>query len=43
MDLLKELETARKERNNDPIEGAPKGESSDIEAVENAQSPIGSK
>lgn len=43
MDLLQELEKARKERKNDPIEGAPKGESKDIDSVENATSPIGSK
>jgi len=32
MDLLKELETARKERNINPMEGAPKGESKDIDS-----------
>lgn len=42
MDLLKELETARKERENDPMEAAPKGESKDIDSSENAKSPIGS-
>ena len=42
MELLKELETARKERDNDPTEGAPAGESKDIDSKENAKSPIGS-
>ena len=42
MDLLKELEKARKENENDPTEGAPKGESKDIDTTENAKSPIGS-
>ena len=42
MDLLKELETARKERDNDPMAGAPVGESKDIDDSENAKSPIGS-
>lgn len=42
MDLLKELEKARKERENDPMEAAPKGESKDIENVENATSVLGS-
>lgn len=42
MDLLKELEKARKERDNDPMEGAPVGESKDIDDSENAKSPIGS-
>jgi len=43
MDLLAELEKARKERENDPMEGAPKGDSQDITNEENATSPIGSK
>lgn len=43
MDLLKELETARKEREIDPAEAAPKGESKDIGDAENAKSPLGSK
>lgn len=43
MDLLQELEKARKERENDPMEGAPKGDSQDIKNEENATSPIGSK
>lgn len=42
MELLKELETARKEREIDPMEGAPKGESKDIDEKQNAKSPIGS-
>ena len=40
MDLLKELETARKERDIDPIDEAPTGESKDIGDVENTKSPI---
>ena len=43
MDLLKELESARKERENDPISGTPKGESKDIAPEQNVASPIGSK
>ena len=42
MDLLKELESARKERDNDPMEGAPKGESADIGDAENTKSTLGS-
>jgi hypothetical protein len=42
MDLLKELETVRKERGNDPVEGTPVGESSDIDNLENTKSPVGS-
>lgn len=42
MELLKELETARKERDHDPLEGTVKGESTDIGEAENAKSPIGS-
>jgi hypothetical protein len=42
MDLLKELETARKEREIDPMEGAPKGDSKDIDKNQNTKSPIGS-
>lgn len=42
MDLLKELETARKERGHDPMAAAPTGESKDIDSSENAKSPIGS-
>ena len=42
MDLLKELETARKEREIDPMEGAPTGESKDISDVENTKAVVGS-
>lgn len=42
MELLKELEKARKEREHDPALAAPKGESKDIDASENSKSPIGS-
>lgn len=42
MDLLKELEAARKERNIDGAAGAPKGESKDIGESENTKSTIGS-
>ncbi len=42
MDLLKELETARKEREIDPIDGVKPGESKDIGDKENAKSIIGS-
>lgn len=42
MDLLKELEAVRKERETDPVNEAPKGESKDIGAKENTKSPIGS-
>jgi len=41
MDLLKELETARKERGFDTTDG-PVGESSDIDNSENTKSAIGS-
>ena len=41
MDLLKELETARKERGFDTVDG-PVGESSDIDDSENTKSAIGS-
>lgn len=41
MDLLKELESARKERSNDYVGDAPVGESKDIGDVENTKSPIG--
>lgn len=41
MDLLKELETARKERSNDYIGDAPVGESKDIGDAENTKSPLG--
>jgi hypothetical protein len=42
MELLKELEKARKENENDPSTAGPKGESKDIDTKENAKSPIGS-
>jgi len=42
MDLLKELEIARKEREIDPVESVTPGESKDISNEENAKSPIGS-
>lgn len=42
MELLKELEKARSEREHDPMEAAPKGESQDIKNVENATSVLGS-
>ena len=42
MDLLKELEVARKERAIDPVEGIKPGESKDISADENTKSTIGS-
>lgn len=41
MDLLQELESARKERANNYIGDAPVGESKDIGDVENTKSPIG--
>jgi hypothetical protein len=41
MDLLKELETARKERDNDPAAAAPKGDSKDIGDSESSKSVIG--
>jgi len=41
MDLLKELETARKEREIDPMEGAPAGESADIDNSENTKAVVG--
>lgn len=42
MDLLKELEAAKKEREHDPAAGAPQGKSSDIKDSENSKSTIGS-
>lgn len=42
MDLLKELETARKDNTNDPLEGTPKGESKDITDEVNSKSTVGS-
>jgi len=41
MNLLKELETARKERNNDYVGEAPVGDSKDIGDAENTKSPVG--
>lgn len=43
MDLLKELETARKEKENDPIAGIEPGKTTDISDKENTKSPVGSK
>ena len=42
MDLLKELETARRERKEDPTANTPQGESKDIGDSTNTKSPIGS-
>lgn len=42
MDLLKELEIARKEREIDSMEGAPKGKPDNMDESENSKSPIGS-
>ena len=42
MDLLKELETARKDRSNDYVGEAPAGESKDIDNSENSKSTLGS-
>lgn len=42
MDLLKELESVRKEREIDPIDGIKAGESKDITDETNTKSPIGS-
>lgn len=41
MDLLKELETARGEREIDPMDGAPKGESKDINDSQNTKAVVG--
>lgn len=41
MDLLKELEVARKERNTDPMEAAPQGESADIDDTQNTKAVVG--
>lgn len=41
MELLKELETARKEREHDPAAAAPTGESKDISDSDNSKSVIG--
>jgi len=42
MELLKELEKDRSEREVDPVAEAPKGESKDISSEENAKSVVGS-
>lgn len=42
MELLKELEVARKERDIDPVDGIKPGESKDISDEQNNKSPIGS-
>lgn len=42
MDLLKELEVARKERGYDPIDGIEPGTSKDIDNTENSASTVGS-
>lgn len=42
MELLKELEQARKEREHDPAAAAPVGTSEDISDKQNTTSPIGS-
>ena len=41
MDLLRELEAARKERDQEPTAGTPKGESTDISPDNNTTSVIG--
>ena len=43
MSLLKELETARSEKENDPLRDVKPGESKDITDNENTVSPVGSK
>tara|TARA_X000001036_G_scaffold280428_1_gene260488 strand:- start:740 stop:1294 length:555 start_codon:yes stop_codon:yes gene_type:complete len=43
MSLLKELETARSEKENDPLQDVKPGESKDITDNENTVSPVGSK
>jgi len=43
MDLLKELESARKEQEYDPIAEVKSGNQKDISDKENSKSPIGSK
>jgi hypothetical protein len=42
MELLKELEKARQERDIDPVDGIKPGESKDISDKQNNKSPIGS-
>jgi hypothetical protein len=41
MELLKELEKARQERDHEPTAGVPTGESEDIPATENAKAVVG--
>jgi hypothetical protein len=41
MELLKELEKARQEREIDPMEGVPTGESKDIDNSENSKAVVG--
>ena len=41
MDLLKELEVARKEREHDPAAAAPTGESKDIDNSDNSKAVVG--
>ena len=41
--FLKELETARSEKENDPLQDVKPGESKDITDNENTVSPVGSK
>ena len=43
MNLLKELETARKEKENDPIADVKPGDTKDISDNVGTTSPIGSK
>lgn len=43
MDLLKELEVARKERDNDPIGGVKAGDSQEMTTETGNASPVGSK
>lgn len=43
MSLLKELETARSEKENDPLQDVKPGEGKDITDKENTVSPVGSK
>jgi hypothetical protein len=41
MDLLKELEIARKERQTDPATATPKGDGSDIDTTKNTKAVVG--
>lgn len=43
MELLKELETARKDRENDPVADVKAGESQETTTTEGTTSPVGSK